>query len=99
MVTIFTVPMNRPFDQKEMFHYFLGMVESVDSEGVLITQVTTGLRSYFLFNSIVGIVEEEVEVEEPEIPEAPKIFNAEEAKCIDPSALSDIIEKIKAENN
>ncbi|RDJ35628.1 MAG: hypothetical protein DWQ19_12485 [Crenarchaeota archaeon] len=67
MCTVFTHPINRNFKEespetypKQAYIYFVGVVEEIDSEGVWITQATTGLKSYFFKHSLIGIAEEEV---------------------------------------
>lgn len=65
--TIFTTPINRDFKEEnpntfpqQSYHYFLGIVDSVDDNGVMMRQLTTNLKSFFFFPHIVGIAEEEV---------------------------------------
>lgn len=59
--SIFTVPIQRKMkNTEEEFQYFVGVVEYIDSHGIFITQISTGLKSYFSLNNIVGICEEEV---------------------------------------
>jgi tartrate dehydratase beta subunit/fumarate hydratase class I family protein len=65
--TIFTQPINRNFKEEnpetypeQPYIYFVGVVEAIDEYGVLITQPTTGLKSYFFLRNLVGIAEEEV---------------------------------------
>lgn len=67
MCTIFTHPINRNFKEEnpktypqQEYIYFVGVVEEVDSQGILITQPTTGLKSYFFLQNLIGIAEEEV---------------------------------------
>ena len=67
LCTIFTVPINRDFRTeapkeypKILFKYFLGVVESVDESGLLLTQATTGLKTFFILQNIVAIAEEEL---------------------------------------
>jgi len=65
--TVFTLPINRNFKEEnpktfveQSYFYFLGVIESVDEDGILVTQHETGLKSYFFKPNIVGIAEEEV---------------------------------------
>lgn len=58
-VTIFTKPINRNFDEETLVKYFLGEVQSVDNTGILVKQLNCQRQSYFLWSSIVGVVEEE----------------------------------------
>lgn len=67
--TVFTVPFNRDFKSENpntfpqpMFHYFVGRVLEVDSKGIWLEQWNSKkkLRSFFFFNHIISICEEEV---------------------------------------
>ena len=67
MCTIFTTPTNRNFKDEnpktfveQSYFYFLGVIEAIDDDGILVTQNETGLKSYFFKHSIVGISEEEI---------------------------------------
>jgi hypothetical protein len=67
MCTVFTLPINRNFKDEnpktfveQSYFYFLGVIEAVDNEGILVTQHETGLKSYFFKQNIVGIAEEEI---------------------------------------
>lgn len=78
--SIFTVPISRNFKEEnpatfpqQPYLYFVGLIEAVDEKGMLVTQVMTGLKSYFFLTGLVAIAEEEVLIED----------NAEDAKIID----------------
>lgn len=67
--TIFTVPFNRDFKSENpktfpqpMFHYFVGRVVEIDAKGVWMEQWNSKkkLRSFFFFDHIVSICEEEI---------------------------------------
>lgn len=58
--TIFTSEINRQFTEEQSLMYFTGIVEAIDETGILVAQIGKPLKSYFLFNKIVGIAEEEV---------------------------------------
>lgn len=65
--TIFTTPINRSFKDEnpntfpqQSYHYFMGVVESIDNSGVWLQQLKTGLKSYFFLSQIIGIAEEQV---------------------------------------
>lgn len=59
--SIFTVPIQRKMkNHEEEFQYFVGVLEDITSNGIFITQISTGLKSYFSLNSVVAICEEEV---------------------------------------
>ncbi len=60
--TIFTHPINRNFTEEENIPYFVGLVRSIDREGVAVENV--GKMSFFPRNWIVGISEEHVAEEE-----------------------------------
>lgn len=42
------------------YRYFLGVVESIDEEGLLLTQVNKGLKVFVMKKHLVAIAEEEV---------------------------------------
>jgi hypothetical protein len=65
--TIFTVPINRDYQKEnpetypqQLHAYFMGVVESVDQHGIMLTQLLTGKKSFFYHSAIVGIAEEEL---------------------------------------
>jgi hypothetical protein len=65
--TVFTVPINRDYQKEnpktypqQLYAYFMGVVESIDQHGVMLTQLLTGKKTFFYHSSIVGIAEEEV---------------------------------------
>jgi hypothetical protein len=67
LCSVFTTPMNRDFRSeaphdypKALYKYFMGVVESVTPHGLLLTQASTGLKTYFYHNQIVAIAEEEL---------------------------------------
>lgn len=90
--TIFTTPTNRNFKEESpktypapLYQYFTGMVESIDDQGILITQVMSKERqkSYFFIQNVIGIAEEMPL--NPEIPE-----HAEEIRQIKSKLNKDI---------
>lgn len=65
--SIFTQPINRNFHQEnpksslqQNIIYFVGVIEEVDDNGILMTQLQTGLKNYFFLAGLVAICEEEV---------------------------------------
>mgnify|MGYP003328882632 CR=1 FL=1 len=60
--TIITSPINRDFTEKQLLDYFTGFVESVDSTGVLLRQLSGTQKTYIFINNIISIAEEAVEV-------------------------------------
>jgi hypothetical protein len=50
-------PQNYP---ASYYRYFLGMVESIDEEGLLLTQLHKGLKVFVMKKHLVAIAEEEV---------------------------------------
>jgi len=75
--SIFTVPLNRDFRLEgphylqQLFQYFLGTVESIDKDGLLLTQ-RNGLKTYIFKHHLVAIAEEEVL--DPDKPEDAEII-------------------------
>jgi len=113
--TVFTVPVNRNFQSenpqdypKPLYRYFMGVVEAIDRDGVLLTQATTGLKSYFFRDQIVCIAEEQLldpsdpedakiiakmEAVEPPVPPAPAL--APESPYVDPEGLLELCKQLK----
>jgi len=67
--TIFTIPTNRDFKSENpttfpqpVFHYFVGKILEISSNGVTLEQWNNNkkLRSFFFHQHIVGISEEEI---------------------------------------
>lgn len=56
----------------------MGVVESVDSQGIFLAQLTTGLKSYFFLNHLIGISEEQLL--DPESEEDAKLIQDMENK-------------------
>lgn len=78
--TIFTRSINRNFKEEnpntfpeQPHHYFVGIIENVDDFGVFVTQVLTGLKSYFFLTGIVAIAEESIL--DPDVPEDAQIID------------------------
>ena len=83
--SIFTHPTNRNFKEEnpktyleQNIMYFVGVLEEVDEYGIFVTQIQTGLKSYFFLNSIIGICEEEVL--DPSNEKDAKVINAVKEK-------------------
>lgn len=94
--SIFTQPINKNLDQKTIDFYFIGVVEDVDDNGVLITQIQTGLKSYFFFNSLIAIAEEEViDPKSEEYVELTKKYEESRGeKAINPTEMMSLLEKM-----
>jgi hypothetical protein len=65
--TVFTVPTNRNYKeenpttfQEQILNYFVGVVESADSDGVMLAQINGERKSFFFAEHIVAIAEEDV---------------------------------------
>ena len=66
--TVFTTPINRDFQQEnpnrypdQLYKYFVGVVEDISDYGLLLTQATTGLKTWLFLPHVIAIAEEEVE--------------------------------------
>jgi hypothetical protein len=59
-VSIFTGPINRDFDERQKCDYFVGIVKSVDSMGIMTQHPITGCCNYYFYSQIVGIAEEQI---------------------------------------
>ena len=108
LCTIFTVPTNRDLRAENpnnypqiLYKYFMGVVESIDRDGLLLTQATTGLKSYFFRDQIVAIAEEQLL--DPDNPEDAKVIKTFEpvspqvpdGPFIDPDALLELSKQFK----
>lgn len=80
--TIFTIPTNRDFKSENpktfpqpIFHYFVGRLVEIENKGIWIEQWNSKkkLRSFFFFDHIIGICEEEIL--NPNDPEDSKLIN------------------------
>lgn len=96
--TIFTMPINRNFKEEnpntfieQPYHYFLGVIEKIDQDGILVTQAMTGLKSYFFKRNIISISEEKIL--NPDDEKDAKVIN--EMKKVN----NDAREKIKMAEN
>lgn len=102
--SIFTVQTQRKMkNAEEEFQYFVGVVESIDSYGIFITQISTGLKSYFYANNIVGICEEEVlDPKDPNDSEIIKEISPEtqidSEEKIDVDSLTNLINNVKTQS-
>ena len=109
LCTIFTVPTNRDLRAENpnnypqiLYKYFMGVVESIDRDGLLLTQATTGLKSYFFRDQIVAIAEEQLL--DPDNPEDAKVIETFEpmpppqmsdGPFIDPDALLELSKQFR----
>jgi hypothetical protein len=57
--TIFTTPINHPFTADQMREYFVGKVESVNQDGILIRHHVTGGRTFISMSKLTGVAEEQ----------------------------------------
>jgi len=114
--TIFTHPINRNFKEEnpqtfveQPYHYFVGVIDSVDDHGVMVTQVFSGLKSYFFLAGLISIAEEEVLNPENEddakiinelktanenVRETIKTFETKQNEFVNVDALSDLLKSI-----
>jgi len=99
-VTIITVNINRQFDERQLCDYFVGVVDSIDSMGVMTTHPVTGCKNYYPFANICAISEEQVlDSQNPE--HAPVIQEMEKRRVaakpatpyVDPDFLSNLAKK------
>jgi hypothetical protein len=106
--TIFVTPINRNFKEEnpasfpqQMYVYFLGIVESIDEDGVWLIQLHKNLKSFWKHEQIVGIAEEEMlnPDDESDAAEIDKIKKSDETArnnlikenpYIDPVALANL---------
>jgi hypothetical protein len=102
--TVFTYQTNRNYKEEnpvtfleQIFNYFVGVIESIDDDGVMLTQTQTGQKTFMFMHGIIGIAEEQVL--DPSVQEDAEIiekFNALNPKetikkpgpFVDPAALA-----------
>jgi len=71
--TISTLQINFRFKEQQMMDYFMGVIDAVDDQGILMTHTVTGSKNYIFLTHVVAIAEEQVLYED----------NPEEAKIIE----------------
>lgn len=108
--TLFVHPISRDFKTenpasypKQIYVYFVGLIDSIDKSGVWMTQLQTSLKTFWKWESVVGIAEEQVldpnnEKDAEEIKQLKeKSFNAiqknQNGQYVDPAALSELMVK------
>jgi len=57
--TIFTTPVNHPFDANQMREYFVGIVDAVNKDGILLKHHVTGGRTFISMSKFAAIAEEQ----------------------------------------
>lgn len=87
--TIFTGPINRTFQEQQLLDYFVGVVDAVDENGILMTHTITGAKNFYFFPNILSISEEQLlDPADPEdakmIEEIKKSKQGEQAKTPPP---------------
>lgn len=95
--SILTNPIQRKLkDQTEEMQYFVGVIEEISKDGVFMTQISTGLKSYFNMNNIIGIFEEEVlDPTTPDDNEIIKEINNFTNENINIDSISDLLNVVK----
>ena len=68
--TIFTVPINREFNERQNVDYFVGRVDGFDDKGILMSHVISNCKNYYFFNNVISIAEEQtVDSDDPVVKE------------------------------
>lgn len=106
--TITTLQINFRFQEEQMMDYFMGIIDSIDDQGILVTHSVTKCKSFIFFPHIVSICEEQVLYEDnPEhkkiIDEyrqekpltAPKRTITPNSTFINPAVMADLAKKAK----
>jgi len=114
--SIFTQPISRNFKEEspetypeQPYLYFVGVVDAVDEHGLLVSQITTGLKSYFFRAALVAIAEEQVlnpedkkdaatiqEIKEVNHQLREKLKQEEsKGEYVDPDRLTNMLKQIK----
>jgi len=99
--TIITTTVSKMnFTDQQFADFFTGLVESLDDNGVFIRHHITGCKSFYTWNFIVGILEEQVLKEDD--PEYKQIANkitpvvqekSPQNQFVDPEALMNLTRK------
>lgn len=102
--SVFTSPINRNFKEenpqsypKQVYCYFVGILQSIDENGVVLQQLTTGLKTYIFSSSIVAIAEEEMldpdNAKDAEIISS--IKSQQQSEYVDIDTMNEILTKMK----
>jgi hypothetical protein len=60
VVTFFTGPINRNFDEDTLVNYFVGKITKIDDDGIWYEHVGNSCQNFIFYNSIISIAEEMV---------------------------------------
>lgn len=85
--TVFTSPINRQFTDQQFNDYFVGLIESVNEDGIIAVHSITGCKNFYSLSSLVALCEEQVL--DPSKPEEAKLI--QEFKNSGPYAEIDIM--------
>lgn len=59
--TILTKPVAKHnFSDPQFADFFTGVIDSIDEDGIFTTHTLTGCKNFYIFDKIVGILEEQV---------------------------------------
>lgn len=79
--TIFTIPIsNTSLNPSQMANYFMGLILEIDEHGILTQQISTGFKSYFPWDKIVTIAEEELVTDSKELERIEKKIEKSKAE-------------------
>jgi cyclopropane fatty-acyl-phospholipid synthase-like methyltransferase len=81
--TIFVTDMPKHFTHQQFNDYFVGLVESIDLDGVVTIHPVTGCKNFFPYSHIVGISEEQML--DPSKPADAELIKEIKEKGIQPS--------------
>ena len=70
--TVTTVAVNFRFKEEQMMDYFMGQINNIDEQGILMTHPTTHCKNFIMLPHVVSISEEQVLYED--VPEHAKII-------------------------
>jgi len=105
--TITTVQINYRFKYEQMVDYFMGRIEAIDENGILVTHPITKCKNYIFLKYMVSIAEEQY-TEDPEIIEQYKKGNSDVKKevtmgritttdtpYVDPTGMAELAKKAR----
>lgn len=96
--TILTHSTNKSnYNDQQFADFFTGTVDSIDEDGIFVTHIITKCKSYFSFQNVIGILEEQtINDTDPQYQEVEPLIKNEsplknESPFIDPDMLSSLI--------
>ncbi len=58
VVTFFTAPINRNFEEEALINYFVGRITKIDDNGIWYEHLLNKCQNFIFYSSIISIAEE-----------------------------------------